>query len=174
MQKSWIGVDATEQGNDHDGTNDGVAVRAEDRSAAVPRAKSFPAIWVMGKNVKHGRIEQQINGHDGEHAAENGAGNVAAGIAHLFAEIDDAVPAVDGVNDRLQARAKWRRPAATRWAAMGLSGGCRRRRRWALSAEKKASNNEDHESAGFHRGGDQLRAAAPADAAPLQDEESAR
>jgi len=41
-----------------------------------------------------------------------------------------------------------------------------------VSTEEEAGRNDDHEGERFHRGGDQLRAAAPLDAAPLQDEKS--
>jgi|ERR1700686_970778 len=42
----------------------------------------------------------------------------------------------------------------------------------SVSTEEEASRNDDHEGERFHRCSDQLRAAAPLDAAPLQNEKS--
>ena len=109
----------------------------------------------MGKNVEDGGVHQEINAHDGEDAAENCARDVFAGVADFFAEVDDAVPSVDGVEDGLQAEHQrdGQRPAGREGE---LGRGCRRERCGAVgvAAENEAGNYEDDERGGFHGRGD--------------------
>ena len=97
-----IGVHADEQRDDHDRADDRVAVGAEDAVGGGPERKRVAGDLVQRKNVEHRGVDQQIDSHDGEDAAEDCARDIAARVAHFFAEVDDAVPAVDGVEDRLQ------------------------------------------------------------------------
>src|SRR5262249_24444475 len=96
-----IGVDAAHQRYDHDGANDAVTVPAKRLLGHGAQHKVISRNLVHRQHVEHGDVQQKIDSDDGEHAAENGAGNFAARIAYFFAEINDAAPAVHGVNHRL-------------------------------------------------------------------------
>src|SRR5437764_531811 len=97
-----IGVEAAQHGNDHDRTNDGIAEAAKHAIGNGSEDKRVSGDLVYRHDVKRDEIKEQINPDDGKDAAKNGSGNVAAGVANLFTEIDDAVPAVHRVDDRLQ------------------------------------------------------------------------
>ena len=59
--------------------------------------------FVHGQDVEDGGVQEQINAHDGEDAAKDGARDVLAGVANFFAKVDDAVPTVDGIENLLEA-----------------------------------------------------------------------
>ncbi len=82
--------------------NYGIAEMAKDAVCRNAQGKIVAGDLTHGQNVEHGGVEQEIDPHDGEDAAEYGARHVAARIFHFRAEIDDAIPAVNRVNHRLQ------------------------------------------------------------------------
>src|SRR5258708_32951554 len=97
-----IGIDAAQHRNDHDRADDGIAKSAEDAIRDGAQNEIVAGNFVHGEDVQGHQIQQEINPHHSKDAAENGARDVAAGIANLFAEIDDTVPAIDGVYNGLQ------------------------------------------------------------------------
>ena len=129
--------------------------RPKMRSAAVPREKVVAGDLVHGQDVEDGGVHQEINAHDGEDAAEDGARDVFAGVADFFAEVDDAVPTVDGVENGLEAEHQrdGERPAGSEGE---LGGGCRGECGGAVgvAAENEAGDDEDDEGGGFHGRGD--------------------
>src|SRR5256886_9079385 len=92
---------------------------------------------------------------------------ISARVAHFFTEIDDAVPAVHRVNDRLQTQhdRDGERPAGWQGHGDGGLGGSLMRR----PAHEKRRGDKDHECAGLEPSGQELRAAPPANSAPLQN-----
>src|SRR5271166_1569921 len=60
--------------------------------------------FVHGENVKDGRVDEQIDEDDGEEAGEDGARNQVTRVFHFVAKIDDAIPAIVGVDGGLNAK----------------------------------------------------------------------
>ena len=93
--------------------------------AAAAAASGSPASAGSGDDVQKGQVQQQVDGRDRQHAADHGAGDVAAGLVHLAGKVDDARPPVVGVDHplqrhdhrRQQRRARGERPR--RWPARG-------------------------------------------------------
>src|SRR5215472_10732575 len=162
-----VGVEAAQHRDDHDGADDRIAQAAKHAIGNRAEDERIPRDFVDGHDVQRNEIEEEVNPHNGKNTAENGARNVAAGIAHLFAEIDDAVPAVDGVNDGLESQhdGNRKRPARRQGKAgsAGLHCGFMRR-----AAQKKSGCDENHEGAGLQHSRQELRVASPANPAPLQ------
>src|SRR6266705_517834 len=104
--KEQIGVDVAQHRNNHDRPDGRIAKSPEDAIGDCAQNKIITGDFIHWEDVQRHQIEQEINPHHGKDAAENGAGNVAAGIAHFFAEIDDPVPTVDSVDDGLQSENK--------------------------------------------------------------------
>ena len=93
---------------------------AKNAFGSSAQRKIISSDFVHGQNVENGGVQEQINAHDGEDAAENGARDVFAGIANFFAKINHAIPTVDGVENGLKTRASTRPPAAIRMGESSL------------------------------------------------------
>ena len=86
----------------HDGTNDGIAERAEDSVGDSAEDEGIARDFTHGQDVKRDKIQEQVDAHDRKYASEDRARDVTTGIANFTTEINDAVPTVDGVNNALQ------------------------------------------------------------------------
>src|SRR6267154_1801462 len=80
-----------------------IVLRKSDAVGDGAEDKSVSGDFVHRQNVQRDEIQQQINSHDGENAAENCARNVTAWLADFLAKINDAIPTIDGVDHNLQA-----------------------------------------------------------------------
>src|SRR5579859_724449 len=114
------------------------------------------------QDVEYGSVQEQVDSHDRKNAAKDRARNIAARIFDLCAEINDAIPAIHGVDDSLQSNQKRRdeRPGEMkrRWWLRGGRGG------WPqIATEKETGCDDDNKRARLHRSGNELRAAAPFD-----------
>src|SRR5882762_8975708 len=101
-REEQIGVDAAQHRNDHDRADDGIAKSAEDAIGDSAQNEIVTGNFVHGKDVEGHQTQQEINSHHGKDTAENGTWDIVARIADFFAEIDDTIPAVDGVDNGLQ------------------------------------------------------------------------
>src|SRR5262249_45707385 len=139
---------------------------AEDAICSSADSEIDAANFSHWQHVKHSRVQKQVDSHNRKHASENRARNIAPGISYFRAEIDDAIPAVHGVNDGLQSYQERsdERPAQMK-RRRGLGGGCRRLPK--IASQEKTSHYNDNERACFHCCGDELHSAAPLDATPL-------
>src|SRR5207253_2966393 len=85
-----IGVETAQHGNHHDRPYDGIAKTSENAIGNGPKDKCVAGDFVHGHDVQRDEVQEQVNSHNGKDTAEDGARNIAAGIAHLLTEIDDA------------------------------------------------------------------------------------
>src|SRR2546428_9745827 len=92
--KEQIGVDVAQHRNDHDRADGGIAKSPKNAIGNGAQDKVVASNFVHGEAKQRHEIQHGTNPHDGKHAAENDAGNVSAGLTHLFTEINDTVPAV--------------------------------------------------------------------------------
>ena len=83
--------------------------------------------------MQQGQVDQQVEGHHGQHPADQGAGQIPLGLAELLGEIDRAGPAVVGGDHRLQGQhgrhgqvlpggGDWRLRGDSTAAELGLGG----------------------------------------------------
>ena len=137
-----IGIEAAQHGNHHDGTDDRISKISEDAVRHRAQHKRISGDFLHRQNVQSHDIQQQINSHDGKHAAKNRPRNIAPRIAHFFPEINHAVPSINGVNDALQSQ-KYRndkRPPRRNRHHRGVGD---RRGFMRRPAEHEASNDQN-------------------------------
>src|SRR6202007_2370501 len=99
--KKLISIQAAQHGNDHDRADDRVAETPEYAIGDGAEDKRISRDFVHWHDVQRNEIQEQIDPHDGEDAAENGARHITPWIAHFFAKVNDAVPAIHRVDDGL-------------------------------------------------------------------------
>ncbi len=102
------------QRDDHQRAHGCVAKRSEDRLAQCCNREIFFCDAGDAEHVKQRGIDQQVDRAQEENSVQHGARHLASGIADLVAEINGAVPSVEGVDDRLAGRERRRKAAAIR------------------------------------------------------------
>src|SRR5208283_4213484 len=164
-------VDGAEEGKNHDGPENGVAMRAEDALRCKPKREVVAGNVAHGENVKNGGVDKQIDHHDGKKTGKNGARHQVAGVLDFIAEVDDTIPAIVCVDRGLNAEqesgdesgADGNDGRSGGLCKLGGFGGVTR-----VATESEAGNDNGKEGQGLEEGGEVLHLAAHADAFPLQ------
>src|SRR5271165_2437695 len=94
-------VQGAKQRDDHNRTEDKIAMRAKNTLCGQPQRKIVPGHFVHRQNIEHRGIDQQIDQNDREKTGKNGAGHEVTGIFNLIAEINHTIPPVIRVDSGL-------------------------------------------------------------------------
>src|SRR5260370_18579703 len=138
-----VGVDVAQHRNNHDRSDGGIAKSPKDAIGDCAQNKIITGDFIHWEAVQRYQIQQEVNPHHGEDAAENGARNVPAGIAHFFAEINNSIPSVNCKNDGLQSKNEGdgeRPPSGEGWQSCS----CRRSSAALVQSKNKASDDNKH------------------------------
>ena len=93
-----------------------VAPGAEDHAGHRPRGEWLPRQHRHRQHEEQRKIEEQIDGDDGQHAADQRARNVPAGLLDFLGEVDRRRPAVVACRSPTAATGRTRRRAPDRQA----------------------------------------------------------
>ncbi len=74
------GIQGTEERDHHDGAEDEISVRPEDALGGQAQGEVIAGYFIHWQDIKHSRVDQQINHDDGEKAGEDGTRNEMPGF----------------------------------------------------------------------------------------------